>query len=71
MKDCFGYDYGGCKALKSMKCEGCRFYKTQKQVDEGNKKAIDRILTLDKAQITAIQDKYYYGYDLFKMRERL
>lgn len=31
---CFAYKDNECLALKNLSCDGCRFYKTQTQVDK-------------------------------------
>lgn len=60
-KDCFAYKKKQCTALKSIKCDGCSFYKTISENRKGREKAIARILTLDKGTRESIINTYYGG----------
>ena len=60
MEGCFAYDKRkGCTALKVTNCNGCRFYKTKGEAEEGRLKAINRIKTLDKEKRVHINETYY------------
>lgn len=62
MNNCFAYDRNkGCTVLKITKCKDCNFYKTKKEVEEGRKKAIERIMSLDKDEREYINETYYDG----------
>ncbi len=58
---CFAYDEGKCKILSIAKCEGesCRFLKTKKEVQESEKRALERIKSLDKEDQKNILNLYY------------
>jgi hypothetical protein len=66
-ENCFAYKNKRCTILKSNKCEGtdeeteCRFYKTEEEFKLGQKKAIERILSLDKDKRDCIIETYYGG----------
>jgi hypothetical protein len=62
-KDCFAYKNNKCTILKSNKCEGteCGFYKTKDEFKLGQKKALERILSLDKQKRDYIIETYYGG----------
>jgi len=45
-KDCFAYCDGGCNALKSICCDGCKFYKTEKQNEDEKAECFNRNLKL-------------------------
>ncbi|WP_069648967.1 hypothetical protein [Caloranaerobacter ferrireducens] len=62
-KDCFAYKNKKCSILKSKKCEGtqCGFYKTHKQYQLGQKKALERILSLGEEKMKYIDETYYGG----------
>lgn len=47
-----------CIALTTKKCNGCNFYKTKEQLNEGREKATARLMTLDKATSDYINAKY-------------
>ncbi len=61
MQDCFAYRRKGCSALKVKKCDGCSFYKTKEQYLRDQKKALDRIYTLDEEKQRHIFETYYGG----------
>lgn len=61
MNNCFAYKNRECIALKETKCKDCNFYKTKKEVEEGRKKAIERIKSLDKETRERINETYYDG----------
>jgi hypothetical protein len=61
MQDCFAYRRKGCSALKVKKCDGCSFYKTKEQYLRDQKKALDRIYTLDEDKQRHIFETYYGG----------
>jgi hypothetical protein len=61
MQDCFAYRRKGCSALKIKKCDGCSFYKTKEQYLRDQKKALDRIYTLDEEKQRHIFETYYGG----------
>jgi hypothetical protein len=63
VKDCFAYKNKKCSILKSRKCEGtqCGFFKTKDEFELGQKKALERILSLDRGLVELIIDKYYGG----------
>ncbi|NLK27780.1 MAG: hypothetical protein GX306_05495 [Clostridiales bacterium] len=62
-KECFAYRKGRCKILAIEKCQGasCSFLKTEAEAAEGRKKALNRILSLDKETQEWIINKYYKG----------
>jgi hypothetical protein len=62
-RDCFAYKNKRCTILKSNKCEGteCGFYKTQEEFKLGQKKALERILSLNKDKRDYIIETYYGG----------
>ena len=61
MDKCFAYTDRGCKALKVRNCNGCVFYKTKEEAEEGRKKAIERIMSLDKDKRAHIIETYKLG----------
>ena len=61
MEDCFAYRRNSCTALKVKKCEGCSFYKTKKQYELDQLKAMERILSLDAKRREYIINTYYKG----------
>lgn len=61
MQDCFAYRRKGCSALKVKKCDGCSFYKTKERYLRDQKKALDRIYTLDEEKQRHIFETYYGG----------
>jgi len=72
MKDCFAYKNRGCTILKVNKCQGpeCPFYKTKGQYKLDQKKAMKRILSLDKELQVHINETYYSGKMGGKPNER-
>jgi hypothetical protein len=62
-KECFAYRKGRCKILAIEKCQGasCSFLKTEAEAAKGRKKALNRILSLDKETQEWIINKYYKG----------
>lgn len=62
-RDCFAYKNKRCKILKLRKCKGtdCGFYKTEEEFKLGQKKALERILSLDKEKRDYIIETYYGG----------
>jgi hypothetical protein len=58
MQDCFAYRRKGCSALKIKKCDGCSFYKTKEQYLRDQKKALDRLYTLDEEKQRHIFETY-------------
>lgn len=65
-EDCFANNISTCKALVKKQCEGCNFYKTKKEYEDGKQKSIKRIKTLGELTIRNIEDKYYDGKRIFK-----
>jgi hypothetical protein len=61
VQDCFAYRRNSCSALKVKKCDGCSFYKTKEQYLRDQKKALDRIYTLDEDKQRHIFETYYGG----------
>ena len=61
MDSCFAHDKKRCRILKIKECDGCSFYKTIEEVKEGRKKAIERIMSLDKVTRESIIRLYYDG----------
>lgn len=54
------FDHGiKCVALTEKRCEGCRFKKTQKEVEAGRKKAKRRINSLPEEQQKFIRETYH------------
>lgn len=62
-KTCFANRRGRCKILNVANCEGtsCSFFKTEAQFEEGRKKALMRIASLDEVTKRNIIDTYYGG----------
>ena len=62
-KDCFAYKNRRCLVLTITKCQGmeCPFYKTAKQAEEDEGKAMKRILSLDEDLQNHINKTYYGG----------
>ena len=57
--DCV-FEHGSkCVALTQKCCEGCRFRKTQKEVDERRKRTKKRINSLPEETQAYIRNKYY------------
>lgn len=61
MNNCFAYNKEKriCVALKKKECEGCNFYKTREEAEQGREKAIKRIKSLDKNTRDQIIETYY------------
>lgn len=59
--NCFAYRQDGCNVLKKLDCEGCNFYKTEKESLESSIYAIDIILAKDGATQNYINKTYYRG----------
>ena len=57
MNKCFA-DLGSCKILKVKKCEGCKFYKTEEQLEVEKKIVTKRLKSLDKPTRINIAEKY-------------
>jgi hypothetical protein len=56
------FEYGEhCLALTKKNCTGCRFKKTEEQLEAGRKKAQLKLLMLPKRKLNAIRSKYYKG----------
>ncbi len=51
MEDCFAYQNGKCKVLKVKKCDwpNCGFYKTEKQYELDQQKALEKIASMGGA----------------------
>lgn len=50
MKKC-AFDRGfDCSALVHKRCEGCPFYKTAEQLEQGQKASIERLIRLDNLE---------------------
>ena len=54
--DCFAYENGGCVALKSKNCNGCKFYKTEQQNEDEKSKCFARNFALGLVN----EDNVYY-----------
>lgn len=63
MVDCYGYINKKCAVLKSRKCEGakCSFYKSKEKYQQGQEKAMERVLSLDEKTLEHINMKYFDG----------
>lgn len=57
-EDCFAYADRTCKALKVKNCNGCVFYKTKENAEEGRMKGIERIMSLDEEKRDHIIEIY-------------
>lgn len=51
-----------CAVLTTMKCDGCHFKKTHRQLTQGRKKARERIKSLPYEQRQRIFLKYHNTY---------
>lgn len=58
-KECVFYQGKKCAALNQKKCGGCRFFKTEEQLEEGRKRAKDRVMSLPLEQRLHIASVYY------------
>lgn len=61
MSKCFAGNGTKCTILRVKKCEDCKFYKTQKQAEESEKKATSRIESLDTHIRNNIINLYFLG----------
>ena len=61
MDDCVFNLEKKCKALTEKQCEGCRFRKTQEELLQGRKKALERIWSLPYRKREYIRLKYHRG----------
>lgn len=59
ISDCAFNKKGECTVLKETKCNKCSFRKTQKQLDEGRKRAKRRINALPTVERESIKKKYH------------
>lgn len=50
-----------CHALTVKECAGCKFRKTERELKAGREKATNRLMTLDRALLNDIKQKYYTG----------
>lgn len=50
-----------CEALTEKNCKGCKFRKTEEELDAGRKKAQMRLFMLSSNKLSAIRHKYYKG----------
>ena len=48
-----------CTALREKQCDGCRFRKTEQELNDGRQKAIDRINNLPYSKQIHITRKYH------------
>lgn len=54
------FDHGrNCMALTQKSCDGCSFYKTKSEAEDGRKKAKIRIASLSDDERAYIMGKYY------------
>ena len=58
MEKCFADDGEKCIALKVKDCNGCSFYKTKAEAEQGRKWARERIKTLDPMLQKRIKEIY-------------
>ena len=59
MKKCVFKKNASCAVLVNGKCKKCSFCKTERQLEEGRRKAKERIRTLTKEEQEYIDEKYY------------
>ena len=59
MKDCVFSTETKCSALTTKVCDLCPFRKTEEELEEGRKKAKERIKSLPEKQRKHIIKKYY------------
>lgn len=59
MKKCVFKKNSKCSVLVNGVCQNCSFCKTQRQLEEGRRKAKERIRSLPKDESAYIYDKYY------------
>ena len=62
-KDCAFSSGRKCAVLTRYTCAWCSFYKTRQQLDEGRKKAAERLKTLPDTKQMYITAKYYEGLE--------
>ena len=62
-KECAFYRDKTCAALKQKKCKGCRFFKTEEQLEEGRNRAKERVMKLPMEQRLHIASMYYTKLD--------
>lgn len=48
-----------CAALRSRECRGCKFRKTEEELEEGRRKATKRLKRLPHRKFNEIMLKYY------------
>ncbi|CAK7002590.1 hypothetical protein [Tissierella sp.] len=58
---CFADNGKKCTALRIKDCKGCVFFKTQEQVEESEKKAMDRINSLGEYIENNVINTYFLG----------
>ncbi|WMM24083.1 hypothetical protein RBU61_14280 [Tissierella sp. MB52-C2] len=61
MEKCFADNGRSCIVLRAKNCKDCKFFKTQKQVEESKKKAMNRINKLDIHTKSNIINLYFEG----------
>ena len=59
MKVCAFKKDKGCTVLNRDTCKGCTFFKTERQLEEGRKKARERVNSLPDEVKHHIKHKYY------------
>lgn len=59
MKVCAFKKDNGCTVLNRADCNGCAFFKTEKQLEEGRAKAMERVNSLPEDFRHYIKGKYY------------
>lgn len=60
--DCVFYresKHNGCTALRSRECVGCKFRKTEEELEKGRQKATKRLKKLPPRVFNEIMLKYY------------
>lgn len=50
-----------CSALTKKECDGCAFYKTKAQLNEGRKRALRLLGKFTPQQRQALRERYYNG----------
>ncbi|MCQ4925306.1 hypothetical protein NE686_19535 [Tissierella carlieri] len=61
MDKCFADNGNKCTILRTKNCKECRFFKIQKQAEESEKKAMNRIESLDTHMRNNIINVYFLG----------
>lgn len=56
-----------CAALTNKECKGCHFFKTQQELEEGRKKANERLGRLDRILRENLINEYYGGKSPFNV----